>query len=75
MKEQVKQMQKAKFRFTKDNWKKPTPAMWRKLGEAINTICIGISVSVYNDIPWVAATVFFGGLLCRALVEFFIDGD
>ncbi len=65
-------MKKTKFRFTKENWKNPTPATWRRLGETINVMCSIVAASVYNQIPWIGVTVFVVGLVSRGLVEFFI---
>lgn len=62
-----------KFRLTKEDWKKPTPAKMKRLGETILVISGIIAGSTYASTPWVSITAFVIGLIGRGMVEFFVD--
>ena len=62
-----------KFKMTEVDWKKPTPAKMRRLGETLLVLCSIVAGSTYAAIPWVAVTAFVVGLVARGLVEFFVD--
>lgn len=61
-----------KFKLTEAAWNKPTPAVWRRIGETTLILCGVVAGSVYMENPTVAAIVFVAGLIGRGLVEFFI---
>jgi hypothetical protein len=56
------------------NFYGPTPAKWRKLGDALLGVSTTITgYSLYADLKWVAAIALGLGVLGKFLTNFFIE--
>ena len=54
------------------NYYKPTPAKWRKLGDALLGVSTIITTfAVYENVHWVATTALITGVIGKFLSNFF----
>jgi hypothetical protein len=54
------------------NYYKPTPAKWRKLGDALLGVSTIITTFyIYNEINWIATTALIAGVVGKFLTNFF----
>jgi hypothetical protein len=54
------------------NYYKPTPAKWRKLGDALLGVSTLITTfAVYENVHWVALTALIIGVVGKFLTNFF----
>jgi hypothetical protein len=54
------------------NYYKPTPAKWRKLGDALLGVSTIITTfAVYENVHWVAITALITGVVGKFLTNFF----
>jgi len=54
------------------NYYKPTPAKWRKLGDALLGVSTIITTfAVYENVHWVAITALITGVIGKFLSNFF----
>ena len=59
----------------KHYYNKPTPAKWRKLGDALLGVSTTITgFAIYEDVKWVAITALALGVIGKFLTNFF-DND
>lgn len=63
----------AKWNFDmKTNYYKPTPAKWRKLGDALLGVSTTITgFAIYEEAKWVAISALIFGVIGKFLTNFF----
>ena len=58
------------------NYYKPTPAKWRKLGDALLAVSVAITgFAMYENVQWVALTALITGVIGKFLTNFFKDDN
>jgi hypothetical protein len=56
------------------NYYNPTPAKWRKLGDALLGVSTFITgLAIYEDVKWVALIALFTGVVGKFLSNFFSE--
>tara|TARA_R110000868_G_scaffold67860_1_gene200950 strand:+ start:177 stop:359 length:183 start_codon:yes stop_codon:yes gene_type:complete len=58
----------------KDKYYAPTPAKWRKLGDALLGVSTTITgFAIYEDVKWIALTALAIGVVGKFLSNFFSE--
>ena len=58
----------------KDKYYAPTPAKWRKLGDALLGVSTTITgFAIYEDVKWIALTALAIGVIGKFLSNFFAE--
>ncbi len=69
-------MKKSKFKLSLKHYMKPTPSMWRRLGDSLLAVSVFIGGSAYAlDYHWIAIAGFSLAIIGKFLTNFFAVED